>query len=115
MYRDGKRICRHCQSHKANRPRGLCWSCYYTPGVKELYPTSSKYGRRSDDTNHGHAQSKPATDTARVEPGSPEKVALMAGRVLRGESLTDPSEPNYVQERQHDFTRIHTFHWPGGG
>jgi len=29
-------ICRHCQKSKVNRPRGLCWSCYYRPGVREL-------------------------------------------------------------------------------
>ena len=39
-------ICRHCTKSKVNRPRGLCWSCYYTPGVKELYPSTSKYARR---------------------------------------------------------------------
>ena len=38
--------CRHCSKSKVNRPRGLCWSCYYTPGVKELYPSTSKYARR---------------------------------------------------------------------
>ena len=39
-------ICRHCTKSKVNRPRGLCWSCYYTPGVKDLYVdpiTGGKY------------------------------------------------------------------------
>lgn len=36
-------ICRHCEKRNANRHRGLCWSCYYKPGVRELYPSTSKY------------------------------------------------------------------------
>lgn len=36
-------ICRHCQRNKANRPRGLCWSCYYRPGIRDQYPSTSKY------------------------------------------------------------------------
>lgn len=37
------KLCRHCQKVKPNRPRGLCWTCYYTPGVLERYPSTSKY------------------------------------------------------------------------
>lgn len=33
--------CRHCGRPKVNRPRGLCWSCWYKPGVKELYAAYS--------------------------------------------------------------------------
>ena len=28
--------CRHCGKSKVNRPRGLCWTCYYTPGLRML-------------------------------------------------------------------------------
>ena len=38
--------CRHCHRVESNRPRGLCWSCYYTPGVRGQYPSTSKYARR---------------------------------------------------------------------
>ena len=48
-------ICRHCQKSKVNRPRGLCWSCYYTPGVKEQYPSTSKYARRGVGNFTGNA------------------------------------------------------------
>lgn len=37
------KLCRHCKESSANRPKGLCWSCYYTPGVRKLYPSTSKY------------------------------------------------------------------------
>ena len=39
-------LCRHCKRVQSNRPRGLCWSCYYTPGVREKYPSTSKFARR---------------------------------------------------------------------
>jgi hypothetical protein len=47
---EGRPLCRHCHVKVVNRPRGMCWSCYYTPGVKDLYPTTSKYGRRGPTT-----------------------------------------------------------------
>lgn len=34
-------ICRHCHQRDVNCPRGLCWTCYYTPGVREQYPPGS--------------------------------------------------------------------------
>lgn len=40
-------LCRHCQKKKAIRPRGLCWRCYYRPGVLELYPSTSKYAPKT--------------------------------------------------------------------
>jgi hypothetical protein len=30
-------ICRHCEIKPASRARGLCWCCYYAPGVREKY------------------------------------------------------------------------------
>ncbi len=43
-------ICRHCRKGKVNRPRGLCWNCYYTPGVKALYPITSKFATKREPT-----------------------------------------------------------------
>lgn len=31
-------LCRHCFKKLVCRPRGLCWRCYYTPGVQANYP-----------------------------------------------------------------------------
>lgn len=30
-------LCRHCGQRKINRPLGLCWTCYYCPGVREKF------------------------------------------------------------------------------
>lgn len=43
-------VCRHCGERKVNRPRGLCWGCYYTPGVKEKYPVTCKTAPRGEPT-----------------------------------------------------------------
>ena len=42
MVGTGAKICRNCGRSKVNRPRGLCWSCYYSPGVKDRFAWSSK-------------------------------------------------------------------------
>lgn len=34
--------CRNCRKAKVCRPRGLCWRCYYTPGLKARF-LPSKY------------------------------------------------------------------------
>ncbi len=70
--------CRHCAKSKVNRPRGLCWSCYYTPGVKELYPSTSKYARRGVGNFTGNAPLPPVPTTA--APGTPEKLAVLEQR-----------------------------------
>lgn len=43
-------ICRHCNEKTANRPRGLCRVCYYLPGVKEQYPSVSKFAPAREPT-----------------------------------------------------------------
>jgi hypothetical protein len=43
-------LCRHCNTRYANRPRGLCGQCYYTPGVSERYPPTSKYAAAAPKT-----------------------------------------------------------------
>ena len=61
-------LCRHCHRASVNRPRGLCWSCYYTPGVRERYPSTSKFARRGVGNFCGNAQ--PCEPTAAL-PGTP--------------------------------------------
>jgi hypothetical protein len=92
-------LCRHCQKVRANRPRGLCWSCYYTPGVRELYPSTSKFARRGVSDFNGAAR-RAAQPTAAV-PGTPEKVAILAERARLGLDLWHPLDaPMDVESRQ---------------
>lgn len=87
MGRPGKdygKPCRHCKKVKCNRPRGLCWSCYYTPGVKELYPPTSKYARRGVGL---HAATRGEPKGTKAPPGSSQKKSVMAARAAAGLSI----------------------------
>src|SRR5437660_3587141 len=81
-------LCRHCHRSSVNRPRGLCWSCYYTPGVRERFPSTSKFARRGVDDFNGNAVLAPAPTTAL--PGTPEKVAVLEERARLRQALWHP-------------------------
>jgi hypothetical protein len=80
-------MCQHCGIRKANRPRLLCWTDYYTPGVKDLYPPTSKYARRGVPNFAGRAQPCEPTDAL---PGTPEKVAVLERRAALGQEMHHP-------------------------
>ena len=83
-------LCRHCKKTKSNRPRGLCWSCYYSPGVREQYPSTSKFARRGVSDFNG--QSTQAAAPTSAQPGSLEKVEVLAERARLGLSLWHPHD-----------------------
>jgi hypothetical protein len=86
-------LCRHCNRVRSNRPRGLCWSCYYRPGVRELYPSTSKFARRGVDDFNGKVALPHAPTSAM--PGSPEKVEVLAQRARLRQNLWHPLDaPN---------------------
>ena len=89
----GTVVCRNCKSGKVNRPRGLCWSCYYTPGVKEQFPSTSKYARRGVGNFNGNAP-LPAIPTT-AAPGSPEKLEVLAMRAKLKQSIWHPLDAAY--------------------
>ena len=69
--------CRHC-GRKANRPRGLCWTCYYTPAVSDRYPSTSKFCTHKPEELL--ACLGPAAWPTAAPPGSREKVAVLSDR-----------------------------------
>ena len=85
-----KPMCRHCQKTRSNRPRGLCWSCYYTAGVRMLYPSTSKFARRGVGNFCGSAP-LPAfpTDAA---PGSEDKIRVLMERAVKRQALFHPDD-----------------------
>jgi hypothetical protein len=92
-------LCRHCNAHKANRPRGLCWTCYYTPGVREKFPSTSKFARRGVNDFNGRV-ALPAAPTE-APPGSPEKVAILIERARLRQALWHPQDaPMDVESRR---------------
>ncbi|MBY0525072.1 MAG: hypothetical protein K2R98_16830 [Gemmataceae bacterium] len=108
--------CRHCNQAHVTRPRGLCWSCYYKPGVRGLYPSTSKFARRGAGlVSHRHRAPTRATTAA---PGSEEKIAVMMERLERGESLfheDDPRDvisPDPANQRRMVFEALESPTWP---
>lgn len=83
-------MCRHCQKTRSNRPRGLCWTCYYTPGVRELYPSTSKFARRGVGNFNGTA---PLPDVPTdAPPGSEEKIRILMERAAKRQALWHPKD-----------------------
>jgi hypothetical protein len=103
--------CRHCGHDRVNRPRGLCWTCYYTPGVRENYSSGSKYAYRG--IGNGNNKRKLPTEPTTAPPGSPAKVAILEARAASGcalwhpDDVTDiaPALPAYVPVVRHKRTR----------
>jgi hypothetical protein len=92
-------LCRHCQRVRSNRPRGLCWSCYYTPGVRDLYPSTSKFARRGISDKNGTIAL--AAEPTSALPGSPEKVTVLEQRARLGVSLWHPLDaPMDIESRK---------------
>ena len=87
-------ICRNCSKCKVNRPRGLCWSCYYTPGVKEMFPSTSKYARRGIGNFSGNAPLPEAPTTA--IPGTPEKLAILELRAKMKCAIFHPADAKFA-------------------
>jgi hypothetical protein len=85
--------CRHCSKSRVNRPRGLCWTCYYTPGIKELYPSTSKFARRGVGNFTGNAPLAPVPTTA--VPGTPEKLAVLEHRAKMKLAIFHPADARY--------------------
>jgi hypothetical protein len=83
-------ICQHCHRSPANRPRGLCWSCYYKPGVREQYPPTSKFARRGLEDFNGRVDLPPLP--TRALPGTPEKVAILEQRARERQDLWHPRD-----------------------
>ena len=86
-------ICQHCRKSKVNRPRGLCWSCYYKPGVRYRYQTGSKYARRGIANITGSLPTPPKPTAA--APGTNEKLAVLAERAKSKVALWHPMDARY--------------------
>ena len=93
-------VCRHCRTSFVTRPRGLCWCCYYTPGVKDLYPSTSKYARRVVGNFNGRGRTPEPTSAA---PGTPDKISVLSERAAAGEALWHPLDATH-EGRAHDRT-----------
>lgn len=85
--------CRRCSKPNVNRPRGLCWNCYYTPGVRDFYPSTSKFARRGVGNFNLNAPLAPVPTTA--PPGTPEKLAVLEHRARMKLAIFHPADARY--------------------
>ena len=81
------RPCRHCLRAPVNRPRGLCWKCFYTPAVRTLYPSKVRHGVRD-----GYGPRPLPPEPTRAWPGTPEKVAVLCQRAAMRCELWHPKD-----------------------
>jgi hypothetical protein len=86
--------CRHCSKPKVTRPRGLCWSCYYTPGLRNRYPSTSKFARQGLGNFYCNAPLAPVPTTA--VPGTPEKLAVLEHRARMKQAVFHPADARYA-------------------
>lgn len=104
-------MCQHCNSSPVTRPRGLCWSCYYTPTIKDAYgcgsgnKATSRYASRGVGLSYTGEPTEP-TDT---DPGSEERIAILSSRAEKGLNLFHPNDAKIVTDtkqrgRQHPFS-----------
>jgi hypothetical protein len=96
-------LCRHCEAKPANRPRGLCWGCYYNPGVLALYPSTSKYARQG--VGNGFRCGAALPERTDALPGTEDKIAVLARRAAAGLALHHPDDPVLTPCPKHDFSR----------
>jgi hypothetical protein len=82
--------CLHCGRSKVNRPRGLCWTCYYTDGVRENYSCDPVFGRRG--VSNGHIEPRLAPSGTEAIPGTEAKIQVMAERAAVGLSIFHPDD-----------------------
>lgn len=95
--KDGRRrggcgvpLCGECKKNNVNRPRGLCWGCYYRPGVREKYPSTHKCGHRG--VSAGIFPAKPPAPPVRHAPYSLEMFAERERRAALGLPIKSPGD-----------------------
>ena len=87
--------CLNCRVKNANRPRGLCWRCYYTLGLREDFAPVNKFGRRAEVGLTQKVKTPTPTDAM---PGTEEKVAVLVSRAANGEALWHPDDAKHFVE-----------------
>lgn len=103
-----KTICLHCGNPErvVCRPRGLCYPCYYTPGVRDNYGTSKHRAVRRGsglDTNGGYNLPPTPTD---APVGSEGKIRVLTERAAMGCGLWHPNDnPETGELCEHSSTR----------
>lgn len=84
--------CLHCGEVRACRSRGLCWACYYSPGVRPRYPRDCRGAGNVGLANNNRVPAAAPDSATSARPGSPEKIEVLAERVRAGRLLWHPDD-----------------------
>lgn len=83
-----RKLCVHCGKRVANRPRGLCWPCFYCPAVRKLHKPIGKHGRAGARSWEDDADPKgPPLEPTSTLPGTKERIAALRKRHSRRREL----------------------------
>lgn len=103
--------CAHCKKLPADRPRGLCWRCYYQPQIRAATQCMDAFWRNGVliKLRRGVQQPRhvvPAAGPTDALPGSLEKVLVLKQRARRGEELWHPNDATLGGPVENDQTNI---------
>jgi len=90
-----RKKCVECNDRYACRPRGLCWRCYYKPGVVEQHPPpiAGRGGYVAGTSTVGISGDNQDTSGPCPYPaGSPEKIEWIARRAMNNQPLWHPDD-----------------------
>lgn len=76
--------CRHCHQLAWLKPRKLCYTCYETQWIRDLYPPKFTVRKAGAIT--------PASAPTSARPGSEEKIRVMTERYARNEAIFHPQD-----------------------
>jgi hypothetical protein len=87
------RLCQHCKRRQINRPRLLCWSCFYEPAIRQQYEAVRNQYMEPHNLNRDNNK-KPRLPTYPTDalPGSAEKIAIMEARFAEGLAVFHPED-----------------------
>lgn len=77
--------CRSCHRRVINRPRSLCWACYYS--VRDEFPRSNAGRRSMAGKEEQDKPQQPPGPPTRVSPGTFEKLLVLARRAAERRPL----------------------------
>jgi hypothetical protein len=89
-----RKACKHCQRPRRQIKRGLCWSCYYTPAIRQLYPPRVIQGHGLGCGPVGMPRPTAAW------PGTPEKIAVLERRAKDRRQLFHPDDAGMRPQRR---------------
>lgn len=82
-----KSMCRHCRRRPVNRPRGLCWKCFYTPGLRDRYGWRDVGGSSARGRGLANADPPPPPEPTPHLQGTEAKIRVLAERCAAGYGL----------------------------